>query len=187
MKTLCKQLVSIALCAVFAASAGACATDGDKNPSTVAPESVDVSNVRFEQSDFIDWAIIDPEELYAFSDTVFTGKVTDISFEYFPGGYSEEMSLYTIYEFAVTDVEKGDTGETARVIQYGGRMDHIEEQVALMSKYGRYHGSIPFQSESYPMDIGGTYRVMARRETCGDRDYFAANPPQSAISVISAT
>ena len=102
---------------------------------------------------------------------IFTGKVTDISFQVLdrltaeaPTDETEKMNchLNTIYEIDIITLYKGKYPEKTQIRMFGGIMDYrIEEQVKVLKEMDIWNGNIPIAEEMPEINIGETYLFIA--------------------------
>ena len=133
-----------------------------------------------------------PRELVHAANVVFTGKITDISFEVLdldalPATEETEKRhrhLHTVYTVETIDQYKGNVEETVQVRIIGGIKDYkTDEQMSVLNETEREMG-IPIVTGSVPYTIGDTYLFVLYQFETGaptvlnlDQSVYSLNDP----------
>ncbi len=140
-----------------------------------------------------DWpAYFSTQELVHAANVVFTGKITDISFEVLglnalPATEETEerhRHLHTVYTVETIDQYKGNVEETVQVRIIGGIKDYkTDEQMSVLNETKREMG-IPIVTGSVPYTIGDTYLFVLYQFETGaptvlnlDQSVYSLNDP----------
>jgi len=129
------------------------------------------------------------EQLTERSDVVFSGTITDISFQVLDATTAmppDEKTidrnrwLHTAYDVDVITVYKGNVSNPARISIEGGVRDYrVEEQLALMKEMRGWHDDCIFIHSGMPeIKIGETYLFALKKPTVRDV-LIILNPYQS--------
>jgi len=181
-----KKFVSmlLVLCVVILSSCSNKAKTG--SDVSINTESISYGSIES------DWTIFpSAQELVDESQLVFTGKVTDISFQMLDGttGYAptektEEINnqLYTFYDIEIITLYKGEASKSIQVAIRGGIMDYREdEQLTVMGKYAEK--GIPISEEIPKLEVGETYLLALGKN--GDLPAFNLTPAQSIYNLYN--
>lgn len=160
---------------------------------SVTSENVEYSTVNVHA----DWYLYDTaEEINQASTNIYSGKVTNISFEVIdmktgkvdrsPDSESNSRMLYTVYTISVTGSFKGQNPPEVKICEMGGIVGFNDnEQYKLVESTGlitKYSG-IPVLDNNSTLAVGEEYLFCTAR-TVGDFD-FIINPTQFAQYIDS--
>lgn len=144
-----------------------------------------------------DWASYDTaEEINQASTNIFSGKVTEISFEIIdmktgevdrsPDSESTSRMLYTVYTISLTESYKGQNPSEVKICKMGGIVgfnDSVQyqlvESTGVISKYD----GIPVMENNCTLAVGEEY-LFCTSHTVGDFD-FVINQTQFAHPINS--
>ena len=142
-----------------------------------------------------DWPVYQTaEELVNAATNIYTGKITDISFDIIdyktgksdPSNLSESRyrMLYTVYTIEVEKSYKGDNDQTEKLCLMGGVPgfnDEVQYQLARSSGLIDQYEGIPVLSFKHKkINIGESYLFCTHRSITGNHDYVI-NPDQFAF------
>ncbi|MBR5059536.1 MAG: hypothetical protein IKX06_02065 [Clostridia bacterium] len=193
--------VSVILSAVIILSAvfsGCAKTGGKTSLSTEIPEKTPCGDVfteaptSGEPREYVfteiegDWPYYaTAEELTTASDSVFKGKLTDISFVTAEvGGYLLKNSFYTVYTVEVEKTYKGEDVSVRRILKPGGIEGYNEqEQAEVLAAAGLPGNTIPCIKNIGRLTLGNEYLFCVTKRT--DTSDNIVNPSQFVFDLNS--